>query len=330
MASMRVWSSVGAALVLGAISIGRAEDLSQLTDPRAFDGPLFRWNACLVMPQGKPNPQAEVGGDYATTALSDAWDFDEKDFEGITRFSDGIIKPRVEDGKLKFTVGEKPFFYWGDHFDDPGVKGLSFGADWPCGPLETYLRWAVKGRIRQSAVESEWTISARRAGSRASLEKKVLKVKGTDWQEIVAEFSFGRAGLGTPARRRHSVCIEPKGKGNEIQIDWVRLVRVGARKFIRKAFTLDKKVTRATICIVPTFGHTLCVNGKEVASGLPQGWTEVDCTHHFRVGDNVIAYEDEAVYRGTKEAALEGYLAFEDGSFQRVVTDKSWKGSFVH
>ena len=325
--------SMTAALALGAALLGAAEEaahLSQLTNPKGLDDPLLRWNAFLVMPQGKPDPQAEVAGDYAATALSDAWDFDEKDFEGITRFSDGIIKPRVEDGKLKFTVGEKPFFYWGDHFDDPGVKGLSFGADWPCGPMETYLRWAVKARVRQSAAESEWTISARRAGSRPALERKVLKVKGTEWQEITAEFRFGRAGIGTPARRRHSVCIEPKGKGNQIQVDWVKLTRVGARKYIRKVLQLDRKVTRATICIVPTFVHALYVNGKEVASGLPRGWSVADCSEHFRVGENVIAYEDEAVYRSSKEAALEGCLHFEDGSLQRVFTDKSWKGSFKH
>lgn len=313
-----------------ASSVGGQEPggLSQLVDPKGLNDPVLRWNACLIAPQGNAPVLGQAAEDYATRTLKDAWDFDEDDLEGITRFSDGIKNPKVENGALTFTVGDKPFFYWGDHFDDPDAPGLQLGKDWPAGGLEGYLKWAVQMRVKQSADASTWTVSARRAGSSPSLDRKDVEIKGTEWQEVTVVFGLGRAGIGRPARRRHSLCIEPGGEGNQVQIDWVKAVRIDSRKYLRKTLPLDKPIKSARLCVVPTFSYKLYINGKQVSGGLFEGLKVLDVTSHFRVGENVIAYEDHATYRSSKEAAIEGCVIFEDGTFQRLYTDKTWKGTF--
>lgn len=303
--------------------------LSQLVNPGGLQDPVLRWNASLLQPRGDPPADQALKGDYAADTHNDAWDFNEGDVDGITRFSAGIIEPRVTDGKLSFTVGDRPFFYWGDHFDDPDVKGLRLGEDWSCTPLDGWRKWALKMRLKQSLPESEWTLSARQAGSPPQMDKKSVRVTGTDWQEITVEFRRGSGGFSSAGWRRHSLCFEPVGKGNSIEIDWVRVGKVEPRAFVRKRFAITKAVKTAQACFIPYRNCTLRINGRAVDVPIMPLTTPVDVAGYLQAGDNAFAIESDAEYRGPIRVALEACLVFEDGSFRRIYTDKSWKGTFA-
>ncbi len=317
--------------VFALIATGYASEnnLSQLVFGKGLQIPRYRWNAWLITPNEKYQKNAVQNN-------GSGWDFNKGGMEGITRYSRRMKNVKTSDGKLEFTVtGPSAYFYWGDHFNDEGVKGLDIGKDWPANQAYGQF-WRVLIRVKQSLPESEWTVSAKRAGAPATLETRKVTVKGKDWQTV--SFDMGRiAGnsLKAMGNRRNSLCVQTKGKGNHIEIDWIKL-QTYSRKFvpvyIRKTIQLDKPVDSAKICLVPQRKYQLFINGVKVKEGLnlQRRCVTVDCGKYFKPGKNVIAYTEEAFPKASTawSTAFEGIILYKDGNFKRFYTNGECEASF--
>lgn len=319
--------------------------MSQLKDARGLDDPFYRWNALAVLPPELPDRAHAEGDDYAAHVLGDAWDFDEGDMEGVTRVSD-LNNVEVKDGRLAFRTGDKPYFYWGDHFDDPGVPGLNIGQNWNL-PMDKRTtrgkRWVVDIRLRQSLSESTWSVATR------LLDKVVSKkavVEGSGWQTV--RFTFGVSsprGLGGSGNRFRSLCVLPGGKDNHVAIDSVQVKLLDLDCFYRRPLPLDKPIRKATLCWLPVNRYTLFVNGTPVDRGIGGGGRRVikvvDVTPHLRQGSNVIACHDtlvsvdnivfkqERFVEPMHATVYEGCVLFADGTFTRFYSDGSGTFSWV-
>ena len=74
---------------------------------------LFMVIGVLLM-ASHPAQVGATGNDYAETVLSDAWDFNEGDTEGIDYWSSGIAGHTVSGGNLNLTNTDinSPYFWW--------------------------------------------------------------------------------------------------------------------------------------------------------------------------------------------------------------------------
>jgi alpha-L-rhamnosidase len=120
---------------------------------------------------------------------------------------------------------------------------------------------------------------------------------------------------------------------------------------LRKSFGVRSKIKRATIYICGLGYHELSLNGKKVGDHhLDPGYTRFDrralyavhdVTKQLRVGKNAVGvilgtgwlnvhtkavwYFDKAPWRQAPKLLMEMRIEYEDGSEQRVVTDRTWK-----
>ncbi len=326
--------------------------LSGLTDPRGLSDPLYRWTAKAIAPAQPPAPEDLHDG---TSYPGAVWDFNDNTTNGITRFH-GVTGVQAAGGVLSFDTDDDAYFYWGNHYDDQGVTGLTLGDAWPVDPRLSFQKpWFARLRVRQSATQSVWQVAARRAGiamwpNTLLMDQAEIEVTGTNWQEVVAPFILNNQYSPRSGFRRHSLCIMPGAAGNHVEIDWVRIACSDVCAHYRGHIVLDETPRRAVICIspvrmfayMPAGAFKLYVNGKRVMgrnpAGLMRGYTELlDASDYFVKGDNIIAVEAAArgpVEQGNEPTVddslvLEGIAVYENGGFKRFATDESWKATYT-
>jgi hypothetical protein len=177
--------------------------------------------ASLLVATSESKPTAgdlttALPNDYATATYGDAWDFDEGDTEAIDRFGD---KPeyfrdvRVEDGVLKASVSQDPYFIWGSMWgpEDKGQRRVRIDVD-------EYN--VLEMRVKQSVPSARWVLYGRVAGS-DQLQVYRFPVAGTGWQVIRINLVDDAHWGGVLSAFR----IDPTEEVNaDIEIDWVRLV----------------------------------------------------------------------------------------------------------
>lgn len=102
-------------------------------------------------------------------------------------------------------------------------------------------------------------------------------------------------------------------------------------KYLRHRFELsDKKIRSAKAwCLIDDTG-TVFLNGQRAFNPAGfQGFADVDISSHLKAGENTI--QVEAVNAGNNPAGLAIAIdvEYEDGSKERIVTDKSWQAAKV-
>ena len=301
-----------------------------LSDPRGLDDPYYRWNAECVSVDGDFLPEHFRENDYAIAKYGKSWDFDKGGVDGISRFSDGIKDQCVRDGKLCFKTGKDPFFYWGNHYKGDAYKGEEIGFNWRDKSFQG-LSWKVLILLKQSKPEALWQVSSLKAGANAKIVSKSLTVKGMEWQTVV--FDLGNSWVKNSPPCFCSLAIEPGGPDNSVEIDWVKIIAPQQFRYLRKIVNLQDEVKSAALCLIPIDQYTLYINGEKVVAGegtnIRRSYYEVDCGKYFRKGENVIAYEENfsPSFNG-RFALMEGIVKLEGGGFERIYTDKTWKGAY--
>jgi hypothetical protein len=124
----------------------------------------------------------------------------------------------------------------------------------------------------------------------------------------------------------------------------------GVLPILRRVFTLDKRIDRATVDLCGLGQHELCVNGTKVGNDVMEPpWTNYaktclyvthDLTPLLKTGENVIdvllgngmynvpsskRYKKFKGTFGPPKLILELRLAFADGSSRTIVSDESWQ-----
>ena len=174
-------------------------------------------------PAGSGNGKAFEFADYAQVRYGDAWDFEEGDEEGIERWGNKpsfVQNRRVEDGVLKMTVSEDPWFAWGNPWPNPAEPHQ--------GPVAIDLDQfnLLEMRIKQSCPGAEWSLFGLPIGG--ALKKYDFRVQGTGWQTVRIDLREDARFHGTLRALR----IDPTSdlKDVDIEIDWIRITRTVAGK----------------------------------------------------------------------------------------------------
>jgi malectin (di-glucose binding ER protein) len=308
-----------------------SDSLSQLADPRGLINPVYRWNANVIKVQGKPSESDIIDNDYATAKYGKPWNFDRNTYEGIKFFSKGILNRRIKDGKLMFQVGKRAYFYWGNFREGDNFKeeDIRFNRK-PAYFTANGLKCRAQVRLKQSMKSSTWKIIAK-MGDRNYLRTANAKVTGNEWQTIDVPIETPYPG------KISALVIFPGNPGNEVEIDSIKIVDPYNNSYVRKKIVLDKKVKNVQIAFITANleKYRLYINGQMVSEGQHIGpnravVNSVNCGKYFKQGENAIAYSQSSssVLNFNGKIAIEGIIKFKDGSFNRIFTNKSWKGTY--
>ena len=182
--------------------------------------------------------------DYAQATYGDAWDFDEGDDEDVDQWGNKpsfVTNRRVENGILKMTVSEDPWFAWGDLWGNlsPRVKR----------PTKIDLEQfnLLQMRVRQSCPSAEWAVFGLPTGG--TLKQYKFTVEGSGWQIVRIDLREDARFHGTLAALR----IDPTSylEDVDIEIDWIRITHMvtGRREAIQVAPA--SAVSPARVIIAP-------------------------------------------------------------------------------
>ncbi|HEX8520637.1 MAG TPA: family 78 glycoside hydrolase catalytic domain [Tepidisphaeraceae bacterium] len=197
------------------------------------------------------------------------------------------------------------------------------------GPAGLVCRFRVdytdgSGDIVQT--DSSWTVNRQ-----APKDWKDVGADDAKWQKSVELVTVGEPPFGTPQRKELVLPPAP---------------------YLRKTFTADKAVKRATLYATALGLYDIHINGKKAGDlELSPGWTDfhkrvyyntIDVTDLVKQGKNTIAtalgdgwYEGYLGYHFKRRnyggnARLRAQLVMEmdDGTTQTVITDPSWRASY--
>ena len=192
-------------------------------------------------PTTPSNQTAFTFADYAQTAYGDAWDFDEGDDEDIDQWGNKpsfVKNRRVEDGILKMTVTEDPWFAWGNLWGGRARLKRPVAID-----LEQFN--LLEMRVKQSCPSAEWTVFGLPVGG--TLKHHAFRVEGSGWQIVRVDLREEARFHGTLAALR----IDPTNhlKDIDVEIDWIRITRTvaGRREAIQVAPTSEVPPAEVTI-----------------------------------------------------------------------------------
>ena len=179
--------------------------------------------------------------DYAQATYGDAWDFDEGDDENIDQWGNKpsfVKNRRVENGILKMTVSEDPWFVWGDLWGSLSRVKRPVAID-----LEQFN--LLEMRVRQSCTSAEWTVFGLPIGG--TLKQYGFNVEGSDWQIVRIDLREEARFHGTLAAMR----IDPTNhlQDIDVEMDWIRITRTvtGRRQAIQVAPASAMPPARVTI-----------------------------------------------------------------------------------
>ena len=302
-------------------------NLSQLSDPRGLGNPVYRWNAKVISVPGKPADADMIDNDYATARYGKPWDFNDNTAAGIKYFSDGILDRQVKDGKLMFGTGKRAYFYWGnfregDKFQEEDIR---FNHQPPYQPRAS-VKTKLQIRLKQSMDKSHWKATVK-MGERNYLQTSEFIVSGTEWQTIEEPI------LASCNDKISSLAIFPGDPGNNIEIDWVKIINPQNNSYVRKKINLPDPIKNSEMAFITSDmeSYSLYINGKLVCEGQQDGPTRavintVDCGKFMQKGENVIAYRQSSstdlVLDG--KIAIEGIIKLVDGNFIRIFTNDTW------
>lgn len=126
-------------------------------------------------------------------------------------------------------------------------------------------------------------------------------------------------------------------------------IPIPASPLLRKSFTADKKIKKATLHSSALGMYEVYLNGQKVGTQvLAPEWTDYhkrvqyqsyDVTNQLKTGDNVLgamladgwyagaifAHPDRGAYHFDRRFLAQLEITYDDGSTSRVVTDNSWK-----
>lgn len=313
----RFWAVVALQVGLSGLVLGAPDAAEKEALDKVWTADIF----CSGKAPAQLGCVKEAKHDYATEKYNAPWDFEDGTQARIALFSPGIDQPRVEGGKLKFTMtGTNVHFAWNKewiHF--PGEAG----------------KWAdVSLKVKQSQTISQWFVHSARDG--AELARKHEKSKGqceltgTNWQTKTLAIRI-------PA---DSLQIDVAGPaGNEIEIDAVAVMTPEYVGYYRKTFDLPSdKIWKAILNlgrpgmdaqvyvngqlawkIEPDTSWNVTVEGKSAYYPFP-----LEITSLLKPGKNVIAvyasrYDYPPVF------LIQGTVCLENGQRIAINTDKSWK-----
>lgn len=258
------------------------------------------------------------------------------DTGGIDVFGAGLRKRRVENNTLVFEVGDPDaYLAWGD-FDGqhPHLGQRPFGVayEWQrhgkeyVNTFNTGEPFGIFLRVRQSAKESTWKISA---GANSELNdvkpqaapggwSAEFKIIGTDWQTVPVIFADkikdpkGKPSTFPPAG---SLVIYPGDVGNQVEIAWIRITDPRRHVYARRTLELPSAVREATITL-SSWDAEVYVNGERAADrGFPlsaMGARTLDLTRFLKPGRNVVAVH---AWNNYGELMVTGGVTCTDGSF---------------
>ena len=268
-----------------------------------------------------PKRRADPTGPYPKDGFPYRWDFDDGSLCGINSTND-VEDVRVEDGVLRFkTVGDDPYFGWGNF--DPKQPGLRIGYGHLCSLVIGRMDY-IKIRLRQSLPMSILQAAVKRHDGKSVHTSEPVTLMGSKWQTVTIP-------MGPLAAPFTGVRIHPKTPENELAIDWVRPCTHGVPHQYRKSFELPAKVRWAKVSASTHERYTIHVNGQPAVRSEPRTYRFQMFDHElepslFRVGKNVITFENTVWYEGS--FVLDGALLCEDGTYVRFDSDATWKSSF--
>ncbi len=259
---------------------------------------------------------------YPAPGFRYRWDFDDNTLCGIDR-TNGLADVSVQDGCLAAMTQKDAMFGWGRMKSVDQQPALQFGYGSGFNEQCPDLR-GFKVRLRQSLPESDWQaqVTGFQRGRMTLAESRLLKVKGSDWQEIFIP-------LAAPKPPYAGVQILSGTAGNKVEIDWVRPCIYNGILALRKELTLPAPVCWAKVSLAcanfsGADGFKLFVNGREAAKSPPtvldnQIWNFDLDRKLFVAGRNVLALESGL------RALVDGALLCEDGTYVRFDSDASWR-----
>ncbi len=240
---------------------------------------------------------------------------------------------RIENGRMVFRVGRKPFYFgFGGIGDDRSRPSNRFGACWGPNLKDRYRLRMVLEQDRPT----EWFsgLHSARKGSLRRTRKK-LSIPGTG--RVVFEIDLGF--VRNLWQRRRIVgfrfdCMTPDAT---VRVESLKIAPSSANAYFRKRFSLPANpvLAHATFQVMPVYdlyvnNHKIDVGTRFYATSTALQKT-VDLQPYLKEGENIIAYRCEflswAPWSDVASWRFEASAIGRDGTVTRILGDRDWRCS---